>query len=101
MVDAACTIIITEAIVLKVNGILKDEHIEDKIILIIKGIEMIAIKIAENGSGLKLKYCPFEKGSVNKNIMSIATIRTTPQEIRKSIFGITIVEDLERVQDLR
>ena len=62
-----------------------------KIVLIIKGIEIIAIKIAENGSGLKLKYCPFENGSVNRRTMSTATIRTTPQEIRKSVFGITAV----------
>ena len=93
MVDAACIIIITDAIEVKVKGIFKDKDIEDVIVLIIKGIKIIAIKIAENGSGLKLKYCPFENGRVNKKTISTATIRVTPQEIRKSIFGITILEE--------
>jgi hypothetical protein len=76
-----------------VNGIFKDDDMDVKIVLMIKGIEIIAMKIAENGSGLKLKYCPFENGSVNKKTMSTATIRTIPQEIRKRIFEISNVEE--------
>src|SRR5919107_1053632 len=93
MVDDACTRTTTEAIKVKVNGIFKDDDMDVKIVLMIKGIEIIAMKIAENGSGLKLKYCPFENGSVNKKTMSTATIRTIPQEIRKRIFEISNVEE--------
>ena len=88
MVDKLCTVIITAKIRVNINGVFKIEEISDRKILIIKGIKMTASNSAENGSGLKSKYWPFENGKVNKRIMPIATIRKTPQDIRKSIIPI-------------
>lgn len=53
--------------------------------LIIKGIQIFASNISEKGSGLKLKYWPFENGNVNTSTISIATISDTEEEIWKKI----------------
>ena len=63
IVAVACIAIITAVINVKIKGILHDNDIEDKQILITNGITIIAVNIAVNGSGLKSKYCPFENGS--------------------------------------
>lgn len=85
IVALACIAIITAVIKVKIKGILEEEDIAVKQRLITKGIRIIAVNIAVNGSGLKLKYCPFENGRVNIRIISTATIRNIPQDIAKHI----------------
>jgi hypothetical protein len=83
IVAVACIAIITAVIDVKIKGILHDDDIEDKQILITNGITIIAVNIAVNGSGLKSKCCPFENGSENIRISPTATIRKTPHDITR------------------
>ena len=83
-----CIAIITAVIEVNIKGILEEEEeVEEDIAvkqrLITNGIRMIAVNIAINGSGLKSKYCPFEKGRVNKSIIPTATIRKIPHDVTK------------------
>jgi hypothetical protein len=88
MVADACIVTMTAIINVNVNGIFILEETVDKKIDIINGINIIASNIAENGSGLKSKYCPFENGNVNIRIISVETMRETPLEIRKTILAM-------------
>jgi hypothetical protein len=100
-----CIAIITAVIEVNIKGILEDEEeeveeeeeeedIAVKQRLITNGIRMIAVNIAINGSGLKSKYCPFEKGRVNKSIIPTATIKNIPHDITKHVL---VAKDKELV----
>jgi hypothetical protein len=95
-----CMVMVTATMKVKIKGILLLVGNEEILIAInkqvpsINGMETDVATKAASGSGLKSKYCPLEKGSVNIKTIPTATIKNTANPIIRDSFEN--IEDSDR-----